>query len=182
MRKDWDTIEVLKHARHDWLNKLQLIKGNLSLNKVDRVKEIIEEIILEARQESKLTNLNLPQFASTLLTCNWAEHFFQLDYEVNDSPNTHILDDRLLTGWVNQLFEILDSSIERFQDNHLSVTIQAEEDHARFFFDFSGVIIDHSSLIHFLEKPVDSSMMIKVTDVTEEELSFEFFTIPTERV
>ena len=36
MRKEWDTIEVLKHARHDWLNKLQLIKGNLSLIKIDQ--------------------------------------------------------------------------------------------------------------------------------------------------
>lgn len=182
MRKEWDTLDVLKHARHDWLNKIQLIKGNLSLNKVDRVKEIIEEIILEARQESKLTNLNLPQFASALLTCNWDRHFFQLDYEVNDSPIIQNLDDSLLTSWVNQLFSMLDSTIEQFQDNHLSITIHAEEDQARFFFDFSGSITDPTSLIHFLEKPVDSTMKIKVTDVTEEELSFEFFTIPLERV
>lgn len=176
MRKEWDTIEVLRHARHDWLNKLQLIKGNLSLNKVDRVKEIIEEIIIEARQETKLTNLNLPQFASALLTCNWEDHLFQLEYEVADCPNIHRLDDVLLAQWTNQLFEVFDASIEKFQENHLSVTIHSDEEGTRFFFDFCGIITDKSSLKRFLEKPVNPSMDVHLTGMTEDELSIEVFT------
>lgn len=182
MKKDWDTLEVLKHARHDWLNKIQLIKGNLSLNKVDRVKDIIEEIICEARQESNLTNLNLPQFASSLLTCNWDQHSFQLDYEVNKTHNIHHLDDQLLANWTSRLFETLDASIEKFQENHLSVSIQADEMETRFFFDFSGILTDKSFLLHFLEEPVDSTMKIEVSAVSDEEVSFEIFTIPSQRV
>ncbi|MBM4762426.1 Spo0B C-terminal domain-containing protein [Bacillus sp. B15-48] len=179
MKKEWDTLEVLKHARHDWLNKLQLIKGNLSLNKVDRVKEIIEEIILDARQETMVTNLNLPQFASTLLTCNWEQHYFLLDYEVADFPRNHKLDDQLLSQWLNQLFEVLDKSIEKYHENHLSVTIQAKEEEAHFFFDFSGLITNPTSLFQFLEETFDSSLKINVIDKTEEELSFEVFTNPS---
>lgn len=46
MSRDWSTLEVLRHARHDWLNQLQLIKANLSLGRTERANEIIEEIIL----------------------------------------------------------------------------------------------------------------------------------------
>ena len=47
MDKNWTTFEVLRQTRHDWLNKIQIIKGNLELNKIDRVKGYIEEIIIE---------------------------------------------------------------------------------------------------------------------------------------
>ncbi|UTW70045.1 Spo0B domain-containing protein [Anaerobacillus sp. HL2] len=33
-----------RHSRHDWLNFVQLIKGNLTL-KNDRIEEIIQEVI-----------------------------------------------------------------------------------------------------------------------------------------
>jgi len=49
MEKNWTTVELLRHARHDWLNKIQLIKGNMSIGKMDRVEAIIEEIIMDAQ-------------------------------------------------------------------------------------------------------------------------------------
>ena len=67
MKKEWNTIELLRHVRHDWLNKLQLIKGNLDLNKIDRAKEIIDEIVIEAQNETKLSNLHFPNFTLLLL-------------------------------------------------------------------------------------------------------------------
>ncbi|WP_312471145.1 Spo0B domain-containing protein, partial [Neobacillus sp.] len=45
MGKEWDIVEVLRHSRHDWLNRLQLIKGNLDLNRIDRAKAVIDEIV-----------------------------------------------------------------------------------------------------------------------------------------
>ncbi|MCM3587680.1 sporulation initiation phosphotransferase B [Mesobacillus maritimus] len=182
MKKEWNTIEVLKHSRHDWLNRIQLIQGNLSLNKVDRVKEIITEIIHETRQESMLTNLHLPEFAASLLTCNWNQHHFQLDYEVRNALNIHHLDDQLLASWINELFEKLDATIEPFQENYLSVSIQAGEEESIFYFDFSGILTDKESLLAFLESTVGSTMSIHVTAVSDEEVSFEIFMIPSHRV
>lgn len=63
MEKDWDTVELLRHSRHDWLNKIQLIKGNLTLGKIDRIKEIIDEIVYHTEQESKLSNLPISLFS-----------------------------------------------------------------------------------------------------------------------
>ncbi|MFT9599036.1 Spo0B C-terminal domain-containing protein [Mesobacillus sp.] len=175
MKKEWDTIEVLRHARHDWMNQLQLIKGNLSLNKVDRAKEIIEEIIMEARQDAKLSNLHLPQFASTLLTCNWENHHFQLEYEVMDSQNFHRLDDQLLTRWTEQLFDALNSSIEQYQENHLSVTIEPQEKGIGFFFDFSGIINDKNRLLRFLGQQPGYNMKVMSDGVVDGELTIEVF-------
>ncbi|MGM2794016.1 Spo0B domain-containing protein, partial [Bacillus cereus group sp. BC91] len=66
-----ELIYLLSRSRHDWMNKLQLIKGNLTLEKYDRVFEIIEEMVIEAQHESKLSNLKIPQLAYYFLTFNW---------------------------------------------------------------------------------------------------------------
>lgn len=51
MKQNWMIVEALSHSRHDWLNKLQLIKGNLALGKVGQAENIIDGIIVEAQNE-----------------------------------------------------------------------------------------------------------------------------------
>ncbi|MBU8879546.1 sporulation initiation phosphotransferase B [Bacillus sp. FJAT-29790] len=173
MNKDWNVIEVLRYARHDWLNKIQLIKGNLALNKMDRAKEIIDEIVMEAQAEAKLSNLNLPQFASLLLTYNWENHLFQLEYDVLDGSKCDYLNDEWLAKWTSSFFACLNSSINCFDENHLSVTIDPQKEATRFFFDFRGIITDREQLEFFLRE-ASSSPKIKVHVITEQELSMEF--------
>jgi stage 0 sporulation protein B (sporulation initiation phosphotransferase) len=174
MKKDWNTVEVLRHARHDWLNKLQLIKGNLALNKIDRAKEIINEFIMEAQQEAKLSNLKMTEFASLLLTYNWESHAFQLEYEVMDDMETPEVNDQLITEWTRLFFSRLNDSIETFYDNHLSVSIEADEKGARFFFDFRGKIIDKERISSFLAEK-DLSLNVEVQEFTDYELSLVVF-------
>jgi stage 0 sporulation protein B (sporulation initiation phosphotransferase) len=176
MKKDWDTIELLRHTRHDWLNKIQLIKGNLSLNKIDRVKEIIDEIVLETQLESKLSNLNIPQFASLLLTYNWESHSIHLEYEILEGSNftkSYQIDDDHLTSWTNDFLVELDKSIKAFHENHLSVTIEGQQTGIGFFFDFRGIITDIEQLQSFLQQ--QSSIEAKIHELSEQELSLEVF-------
>src|SRR5690349_12644426 len=118
MEKDWDIVEVLRHARHDWLNRLQLIKGNLDLNRIDRAKAVIDEIIIEAQHESKLSNLKMPLFASLLLKSNWENPSFKLEYEVLHDTKVNPINEDLLTKWTSRLFTCLNETIEAFQENH----------------------------------------------------------------
>ncbi|MEH7123968.1 sporulation initiation phosphotransferase B [Bacillus sp. JJ1532] len=178
MKTDWDVIEVLRYARHDWLNKIQLIKGNLALNKIDRAKEIINEIVVEAQAEAKLSNLNIPQFASLLLTYNWENHSFQIEYDVMESSVNGLLDDDWLTNWTRSFFDYLDSSIKPFYENHLSVTIEPQMDGTRFFFDFRGIIINKMQLEQFLEIKGSTYPEIVIQSWTEQELSFDFLVSP----
>ncbi len=111
-KKEWNTVEVLRHARHDWLNKMQLIKGNLDLNKLDRVREIINEIVIEAQNESKLSNLNIPQFATLLLTTRWENYSFEFEFQVIDELKCGSIDDEVLVNFTNLLFECLNEAIQ----------------------------------------------------------------------
>src|SRR4051794_37661280 len=112
MEKEWDIVEVLRHSRHDWLNRLQLIKGNLDLNRIDRAKTVIEEIIIEAQQESKLTNLKMPLFASLLLKSNWENPSFKLEYEVLQDSEPFQVNEELITTWTSDFFHCLKESID----------------------------------------------------------------------
>jgi len=174
MEREWDIVEVLRHSRHDWLNKLQLIKGNLDLNRIDRAKEVIDEIVIEAQHETKLSNLHMPLFASLLLKSNWINPSFKLEYEVFQDSESSTIDDVRITSWTNSLFSCLNRSIEAFQENHLSITIEPQSNGIRFFFDFSGIILQRELMEGFLsshEEPLE----LEVKEFTENELSVEVF-------
>lgn len=174
MEREWDIVEVLRHSRHDWLNKLQLIKGNLDLNRIDRAKEVIDEIVIEAQHETKLSNLHMPLFASLLLKSNWINPSFILEYEVFQDSESTTIDDVRITSWTNSLFSCLNRSIEAFQENHLSITIEPQSNGIRFFFDFSGIILQRELMEEFLSSHKEP-LELEVKEFTENELSIEVF-------
>ncbi|MEH7332726.1 sporulation initiation phosphotransferase B [Neobacillus drentensis] len=173
MEKEWGIVEVLRHSRHDWLNKLQLIKGNIDLNRIDRAKEVIDEIVIEAQHETKLSNLNMPLFASLLFTSNWENPFFRLEYEVLEDAEPLKMNDSVLTNWTSSFFSCLNKAIEAFQENHLSITIEPQSEGIRFFFDFSGIIIKSELIEKFLGE--SKSLDVEVKEFSESELALEVF-------
>jgi stage 0 sporulation protein B (sporulation initiation phosphotransferase) len=174
MEKEWGIIEVLRHSRHDWLNRLQIIKGNLDLNRVDRAKEVIDEIIIEAQNETKLSNLQMPQFASLLIKSNWENSSFKLEYEVFQDSTSLTINDVILTNWTKAFFSCLNKSVEAFSENHLSITIEPQVDGARFFFDFSGIIINKELIKQFLDSRTTVGELV-LKEFSENELALEVF-------
>jgi stage 0 sporulation protein B (sporulation initiation phosphotransferase) len=172
MGKEWDIVEVLRHSRHDWLNRLQLIKGNLDLNRIDRAKEVIDEIVIETQNETKLSNLHMPLFAALLLKSNWENPYFKLEYEVLRDTKLIKINDGVLTNWTNSFFICLSQAIEAFQENHLSITIEPQSDGIRFFFDFSGIIMNKELLETFLADP---TMDLVIKELSENEFALELF-------
>lgn len=181
MNKDWTTVELLSHSRHDWLNKVQLIKGNLSLHKYDRVNEIIQEIVIEAQNESRLSQLHTPQLAALLLTCNWNNFSFQVDYEVLEASTDHQykINDQLAINWTSSFFDCLQQTVQEFADNHLSITIERQHQSACFFFDFRGIIKNREELEKFFGKR-ESTIEVAVHECSEQEFSLQVF-IPYEK-
>jgi stage 0 sporulation protein B (sporulation initiation phosphotransferase) len=171
--KEWNVVEVLRHSRHDWLNKLQLIKGNLALDRTERAKEIIEEIVIESQNEAKLTNLQLNSLAGYLMTYNWESHHFFLEFEVlGNTYNLSIYDDKI-KNWCEQFFNILDESVLGSGENHLSISIHLTSVEVRFFFDFSGTITDNARLKNW----IDSSRQDDIIVMTEHSISEQELTI-----
>jgi stage 0 sporulation protein B (sporulation initiation phosphotransferase) len=173
-KKEWNTVEVLRHARHDWLNQIQLIKGNLDLNKLDRVREIIDEIVMEAQNESKLSNLNSHQFATLLLTSKWENYSFEFEFQVIDELKCGSIDDLELVTFTRQLFECLNESIRRFGENHLILTIELIQKGSRFFFDFSG-IIERKDLIEQFLQSLNVGITVERFYISETEMVLDVF-------
>jgi len=171
MGKDWDIVEVLRHTRHDWLNKLQIIKGNLDLNRIDRAKQVINEIVIETQHETKLSNLHAPLFASLLLKSNWENPSFILEYEVLLDSGVKI-DDVRLTNWTHSFFLSLNQAIDVFHENHLSITIEPQSEGVRFFFDFSGIIIKRELIEEVL---TDQKVDLEVKEFSKDEITIELF-------
>ena len=175
MNKDWNTIEFLRHVRHDWLNKIQLVKGNLDLNKTDRVKEIINEIIMESKQEAKLSNLDIPEFATQILVSNWENYYFQVEYEVLAEVKCQRVEDTTLANWTMKFFQVLNQYVKPFAENHLFLSIDSKIDGIRLVFDFSGIIENIDSLTEFLKESFSDQITIDRIEVSENELVFELF-------
>ncbi len=152
MKKEWSTVEILRHSRHDWLNKVQLIKGNLSLGKFDRVNEIIEEIIIESQNEAKLTNLKLEALTTFLMTYNWEIHNFTIEFEILGEVKDLSKYDETITRWCTAFFSIIDNSVDMNGENHLVISIELFEEEVRFLFDFSGIINNTEQIADSLRK------------------------------
>ncbi|MFK4997589.1 Spo0B C-terminal domain-containing protein [Bacillus sp. N9] len=94
------------------------------------------------RQESKLTNLKLPEFALMLLTHNWERHCFQVKYEILEQNGQLFFNDECLTAWMRSLFDELDQAYEPMNDNYLFVRIHVNDGKFRLRLQLTGIIKD----------------------------------------
>ncbi|WKA56264.1 Spo0B domain-containing protein [Planococcus shixiaomingii] len=79
-----DTLTMaqsLRHARHDFLNELQLIKMNLDLGRIERAQAIIRSHAEAAVHASRLAALKLPKTEEWLLVFKWRFPEFQVQLD-----------------------------------------------------------------------------------------------------
>ncbi|QFT90040.1 Sporulation initiation phosphotransferase B [Bacillus sp. THAF10] len=171
MRKR-ETLEVLRHSRHDWLNRLQLIKANLSLGRFERVNNLIDEIVLEANHESSLTNLQAPAFAESLITYHWEPRLFSMEYEVIGHPVVLSKKDNILFEWITSFFSRLEQSVDKKNDNHVFLSLHMEEWEVRFFFDINGILEKTSYIKEWLENQ-PAGFTVNQAEVGKEESTIQ---------
>lgn len=71
--------QSLRHARHDFLNELQLIKMNLDLGRLQEAQAIIRSHAEASMHVSRLADIGLPLTEEWLLTVNWSYTGFRFD-------------------------------------------------------------------------------------------------------
>ena len=174
MNKNWTTFEVLRQARHDWLNKIQIIKGNLELNKVESVKGYIEEIIIETQQDARLSNLKLPKFGELLMTANWNNWKFECEYEVIEVFEGLQASDELMYEWTNRYFHMLDQQLDPFTENILTISIyQNKGMDMSCSYHLQGKLKDVESVKQFLSTSVAKQQTIELCECDENEFFFK---------
>ncbi|MGI2326478.1 Spo0B domain-containing protein [Planococcus sp. YIM B11945] len=80
--------QSLRHARHDFLNELQLINMNLDLGRIEQAQAIIRSHAEAAVQLSRLSALKLPKTEEWLLVSKWRfpELHFELACDARKAP------------------------------------------------------------------------------------------------
>ncbi len=171
METKWTTVELLRHARHDWLNKIQLIKGNMALGKMDRVSGLVDEIIIEAQQEAKISNMNMPMLSELLLTGKWLHYRFHITYEIMDDIKGYPELDELITNWMKKFFEEVNSRINAFDLLNLTILLsKTDETSLKIGFDFQGQVNNKEELINMFQVKEP----LKISEITEDINSFYF--------
>ncbi|MBB5173222.1 Spo0B C-terminal domain-containing protein [Texcoconibacillus texcoconensis] len=160
MSKSAQIVEALRHSRHDWLNQLQLIKGYMALERYDRMNDVIEEIIQQAHQDSKISSLNAPVFAERLLTFNWHNHPYQLAYECLLERSDLSDKEAKIVRILNEGFIAFDKSSQIGEDNHLLLVLK-DLDHLTFEWDFHGRISSFDEIECFIERVTTKETGVK---------------------
>lgn len=138
MKGNWTVVEAMRYARHDWMNQLQLLKGNMTLQKWERVQAIMDDLIVQAQQDSRLTNLGKPKFAERLLTFNWENHSFQIEWEILEEGYTLNMEDEELVTSFNEWFSFINENAKPYGENQLFIRLQKEESTYVFSFEYMG--------------------------------------------
>jgi stage 0 sporulation protein B (sporulation initiation phosphotransferase) len=149
MPKKWTAVDLLRHARHDWLNQLQLIKANLSMDRTERAKEIMDEIIEFAREESRVSNLKTPNLSEFLLTYNWLKHPVKLFGKVEGESGDFSLFEEELLHITNELCELINDSITGYEECSLTLTFKPKTSQVSFA--FLGLLSDKEKTLEKAE-------------------------------
>ncbi|PSL45137.1 sporulation initiation phosphotransferase B-like protein [Salsuginibacillus halophilus] len=122
-----DTLHLLRNARHEWLNKIQLVQGKLALNKSEEAKQHLDELVDIWRNEGKLTNLNLPKTAFYLLTYNWYAPAVKLHVEVAGAAYDCFSADEVLAARLSEVMQVAERQSEQASSTgHADVRLQTE--------------------------------------------------------
>ncbi|MCJ8006961.1 Spo0B C-terminal domain-containing protein [Lederbergia wuyishanensis] len=170
-----DILNVIQNTRHDWLNRIQLIKAYISLGKLDQAERVINEIILDTQNEARLTNMKLPQFAAMLLTHNWGKYAFKIEYEILDNIRTDYIDDIALTNWTRSFFDELNRCANPLFENHLYITIEQRDAQIYFQFHFNGSFENSSDIIGWLKEEKSFPNDVNIQEITDSEMVIDVF-------
>lgn len=135
--------QSLRHARHDFLNELQMIKLNLDLGRTDRAQALIRTYAEAAMHQSRLSALSLPETEEWLLTAGWRFPELRLTMSC-EAPQAPSELDTILCQW----FESFAKAVkEAFSDAWpYPVELRIIEVDGRFSLELSGPG-DWSSLV-----------------------------------
>lgn len=116
--REKDVIRLLQYYQHDVKNELQVIHGYLSMGKIDRVKDKIDEWINFFHQEQKLLLLNAPQFILWVVQFNHTYDQLHLTYIIQTNKDLQSIDEMLAKTCAR--------IVQIFKDIHLNSDVVSE--------------------------------------------------------
>jgi stage 0 sporulation protein B (sporulation initiation phosphotransferase) len=170
----WTLLKTLRHARHDWMNDIQIVKGYLSLNNIDAAARAVDHIILKAVQESRLCNLGMPGMAELFITFNWSPHLFRLEYELDETIKASQADDQKAHSFFTRLFALLEQHIKEFNEHELFVHLSEEHGCIRARMEWMGEVANRPLLLSKMKEiPNDLQLKSAVWETDSKDILME---------
>ncbi|RLQ92001.1 Spo0B domain-containing protein [Planomicrobium sp. Y74] len=133
--------QALRHARHDFLNELQLIQMKLDLGRGQDVKSIIRSRAEAAVQLNKLSALKMPAAEHWLLTAEWRfpEFRFHLECLAQAGITTK---DAAFADWLEQFFSSLKEQADTASDISCRTVLKERQSDFEIGLDLNGNLPD----------------------------------------
>jgi stage 0 sporulation protein B (sporulation initiation phosphotransferase) len=138
MDNQLDVLKALRQTRHDWLNVMQLIKGNLALKRYDRIEEIIDQVTQQSICESKISEIQAVSVVYFLLTYNWFSSKLKLEIDVAGDVFSLEKDEVRMLRLCEQITEKLTEGCSIESENNLLLTFLFSDIECKITFDFQG--------------------------------------------
>ena len=118
--------QALRHARHDFLNELQLIQMKLDLGREQDVQSIIRSHAEAAVQLNKLSALKMPATENWLLTAEW--RFPEFHFQLECTARTGIAQiDEVFATWLERFFENLQAQIATATEHNCLIAVKEQQ-------------------------------------------------------
>lgn len=130
--------EVLKYARHDFLNDLQVILMNIDMKNTTRAREVILATTDKLKQHSMLSSLNLPETAFWLSTFEWMYASFSKRLSCHiESPILGVDEETLLSS-LRQIVANVNEHVNIYSSYEVLIDVCANEADWEISFAFHG--------------------------------------------
>ncbi|HZG58039.1 Spo0B domain-containing protein [Paenibacillus sp.] len=134
-------IDTLSHARHDWLNDLQMIMGYVQLRKYDKLAACVDMLKQRMADESRTSKLGSPGLVEALLTVRVRSRRFAFRLRIDEtfqlrpgaSEAAELAVRRLLDG-----FEEAAEKGEAGSENALECELAGEHTDSAIVFTYQG--------------------------------------------
>ncbi len=150
MDENKQTVEIIRYIRHEWLNQAQLLKSNLALGRLEDVDRLIDDMVMKARNEGRLTNLNAVKLAAFLLTYNSRSDSLRIDLDVTGPVHDLSHLDNWLVKVVSHVLECYRKALSYDEEERVLVSIQTEPALA-VEFDWQGQGVSIDTFSHLLD-------------------------------
>lgn len=142
MCKKKEVLNYLKQYRHDLLNDLQVIKGYLALKNIEEAQRYLEQVIIKARDESKLAFLGDVDFVYELITFNWQQNYIQLQVDIEHEQWSELENVRVhypfLEEWIRYILNVVKEEVHQEHENCLFILLEIMSDQLFIMIEFKG--------------------------------------------
>ncbi|TAA69190.1 Spo0B domain-containing protein [Planococcus salinarum] len=126
MEKPVTVAQALRHARHDFLNELQLIGMKLDLGRGQEVQSIIRSHAEAAVQLNRLSALQMPATENWLLTAEWRFPEFRFHLECSAQHGTDTKD-AAFAHWLERFFNNLEPQMDDAAANNCRTELAVQQ-------------------------------------------------------